>query len=169
MKFKVEHLFKQITLADYEKLYFNEAFNVALCKGVALGRELLKFENHEGMFAREVRVSPERALPESVVKILGADKISYTEFLSYQLGTYKGVFETIPGLLKDKIESSGTFSFAQKPDGVLRTVEGEVKVKIFGLGGVVERLIVGDVEKSYQAAADFTQAWINRLSSAGAA
>ena len=63
--------------------------------------------------------------------------------------------------MTDKITSSGTFSFRADGNGVVRRVDGDVKVAIFGVGGLVERGIIADVEKSYAQAAEFTQRWID--------
>jgi hypothetical protein len=62
--------------------------------------------------------------------------------------------------MTDKVDSTGTFRFEPSADGVKRVIEGEIKVKVFGVGGVIERFIVADVEKSYEQAADFTRRWI---------
>ena len=63
--------------------------------------------------------------------------------------------------MPDKISSNGTFSFRQDGNAVVRRVDGDVKVNIFGIGGIVERGIIADVEKSYAQAAEFTQRWIS--------
>ena len=160
MQFQVEHRFAGISLADYEKLYFDEAFNEALCKTVKLERELLKRDSQGDKLHRQVRVSPDRELPAPAAKVIGSSKIVYTEHCDYVFGTYRGTWKTISGILPDKISSSGTFSFRQDGNGVVRRVDGEVKVSIFGIGGIVERGIITDVEKSYNQAAEFTQRWI---------
>lgn len=161
MKFKVEHAFSGISLADYEKLYFDEDFNVALCKAVELDRELIEREQKGSHLRRVVRVAPRgREIPGPVAKVLGADRIEYTEHLDYDFGTYRGTWKTISSVLPDKVESGGTFAFQAAGDGVKRILEGEVKVKIFGVGGMIERFIVADVEKSYDQAAGFTRDWL---------
>ena len=38
MKFHADHEFTGITLAEYERLHFDEEFNIALCKAVKLAR-----------------------------------------------------------------------------------------------------------------------------------
>lgn len=160
MNFRAEHLIKGITLADFERLFFDEEFNIALCRALKLDRVLVKREEKDGVIARAVRVGPEREIPAPVAKVLGAVKIEYTEYLDYKFGSYRGTWKTVSSLMTDKVDSSGTFSFRAQGDGVLRLVEGEVKVRVFGLGSIVERFIVADVERSYQNAAQFTEEWI---------
>jgi hypothetical protein len=162
MKFRCEHVFRGIELGAYETLYFDEPFNIALCQATGLGRALVKLEKKDGRLERAVKVTPQRELPGPMAKIIGSGTFEYTEFLDYHLGSFAGTWRTEPGMLKDKILSAGTFSFAAVPGGVRRVVAGEVKVKIFGLGGVLEAFVVADVEKSYARAAEFTQRWVEQ-------
>lgn len=161
MKFRVEHVIRGITAEEFEKLYFNEPFNKELCKAVKLDRHLEKLEEKDGKLHRQVKVAPDRQIPGPAAKVLGGDKIEYTEHVDYKHGSMRGEWKTVSSLLTDKVKSAGTFGFKPHPDGVVRWVEGEVNVNIFGLGGIVEKVIAADVEKSYQQAADFTQEWIN--------
>jgi hypothetical protein len=162
MKFKVEHAFSGITPDEYEKLYFDEAFNDELCKAVELERTLIKKDVKGKHLSRAVKVSPKREIPAPAAKILGSSKLEYTEYVEYDLGSFKGTWKTVSAIMSDKIESGGTFQFTKKGDGIVRVLDGDIKVKIFGVGGVVEKFIVMDVEKSYDRAAEFTRRWLAR-------
>lgn len=161
MKFLAEHTFRGITVADYEKLYFDEDFNVSLCKAVNLDRSVVKRDEKGKHLSRAVKVSPrDREIPGPLVKVLGSSRIEYTEHVEYDFGTYKGTWKSVSSVMTDKVESSGVFRFEPAGDGVKRVIEGDIKVKVFGVGGVIERFIVADIEKSYEQAADFTRRWI---------
>mgnify|MGYP001583559842 CR=1 FL=1 len=162
MKFRIENRFRGITLADYEKLYFDEPFNEAMCKALGLQRTLVDRKEEGGRMRRVVRVSPDREIPGPVQKVLGGAKIEYTEHVDYALGSGRGTWKTISSLLTDKVDSQGSIAFAERAGHVERVVDGDIKVSIFGLGGLVEKFIVADVEKSYEKAAEFTQAWIDK-------
>jgi hypothetical protein len=161
MKFHVEHTFRGIDLPAYERLFFDEPFNIELCKHTKLGRTLVKLEDKDGRRLRVVRVAPERDIPAPVAKVLGTTKLEFTESVDYQLGAGSARWSSEPSILRDKVESRGTFSFQVAPGGVRRVVDGVVNVKIFGVGGLVERFVVADIEKSYDKAAEFTQRWID--------
>jgi len=161
MKFRVEHTFRDITLEEYEKLYFDETFGIALCKAVKLARTLDKRELKDGRLVRIVRVGPDRDIPPTVAKILGTSRIEYTEHVDYKQGSFHGTWKTVSSIFTEKVDAHGTFGFADEDDGVLRVLEGEVTVKIFGIGGVIERFVVADIERSYNDAAQFTQKWID--------
>ncbi len=161
MRFKAEHRIRGISLADFEKLYFDEAFNEALCKAVKLHRNLVARTIQGGKLHREVKVAAEREIPAAAAKILGGSRLEYTEYLDYPLGSFRGTWKTISSLMTDKVDSSGTFGFRAEAGQVVRTVEGEVTVKILFVGKVVEQFIAADVEKSYAHAAEFMQRWID--------
>lgn len=160
MKFQVEHRFSGLTLAEYEKLYFDEAFNQALCDTVGLQRVLVSLDDDGKRIRRSVRVAPDREVPAPVAKVIGAVKLEYTETVEYVWGSGRGTWTTTPQVLPDKVKSSGDFRFTASGSDVLRAVSGEIEVKIFGLGGLVEKFIVADVEKSYDKAAEFTRNWL---------
>lgn len=161
MKFQVEHRFDGLSVAEYEKIYFDEAFNESLCKTVGLTRTLVSLDDDGKRIRRVVRVAPDREVPAPVAKVVGSNKLEYTETVEYVWGSGRGTWTTTPQVMADKVKSSGDFRFAASGSGVTRTVGGEIEVKIFGLGGLVEKFIVADVEKSYDKAAEFTRSWLS--------
>ena len=161
MHFRIEHTFTGISLADYEKLHFDEAFNIALCEAVKLSRQLVSLDDDGTTLKRVVRVGPDREVPKPVQKVLKSDRIEYEERVTYKWGTMEGSWETIPSVLASKVVTKGRLGFREVSGGVLRWSEGDIQVKVLGVGGVIERFIVADVEKSYDQAAAFTQRYIN--------
>jgi hypothetical protein len=161
MKFSVEHTFRGITLAEYERLYFDEDFNAALCAKVRLSRQVKKNERTDSSVSRIVKVGPDREIPKPVAKVLGVDRIEYEEHIDYRFGSFRGRWQTIPMVLPNKVKSEGTFAFTEVPGGVRRLVDGDIDVRILGIGSVIEKFIVSDVERSYEDAARFTQGYID--------
>lgn len=161
MSFNIEHVFRGITQQEYETLYFDEDFNIALCKAVNLARTVVSIERDDAQIDRRVMVGPDREVPKAIQKVLKADRIEYEEHVRYKFGSYVGTWETTPNILPSKVISKGGFQFKDSPGGVIRVVSGEVTVKIFGVGGVIERFIMEDVKKSYDDAAKFTQQWVD--------
>lgn len=156
MKFRAAHTIHKISVADYETLYFDEAFGALLCQSVALRRKLISRQLDGNQLTRAVMVGPQREIPKSVAKILGCERIEYIEHIDYTLGSFAGRWHTVSSVLPDKVRSAGTFAFEPMGADVLRVVEGDIDVKIFGLGGLVERFIAADVQNSYAQAAAFT-------------
>lgn len=161
MKFSIEHTFQGVDRPSYEKLYFDEPFNVALCEAVNLDRELLKREETDGRLVREVKVAPRgRQIPAPIAKFMGGARIEYVEKIDYEFGAYRGEWQSISSLMTDKIRSQGTFRIEEAAAGVRRIVEGEISVKIFGVGKAIEGYVVDDIKRSYSEAAEFTRTWI---------
>lgn len=160
-QFQVRHMFKNISRDEYESLYFDEAFNEALCEAVNLAREVRSIDRTPERIARVIAVGPDREIPKPVQKIVGAARLDYEEHLAYEFGTFKGTWETIPSVMAKKVNTKGTFAFEEATGGVERIVQGTIEVKVLGIGKVVEKFIIADVEKSYEDAARFTQQWID--------
>lgn len=161
MKFRADHTFRGIDLPTFERLYFDDGFGQALCVAVKLVRALERFDEHDGRIHRAVRVGPDREIPPAAQAVLGGKRLDYTEHIDYVRGAYEGVWRTVPSLMPDKVQCAGAFRFVAVPGGVRRVVEGDIVVRLFGVGGIVEKVIVGDVERSYAQAAEFTQRWID--------
>ena len=162
MKFAIADTFQGISLTAYEALYFAEDFNVALCLELSLERSLVEFSFKDGMLRRVTQVVPSRDIPGPVAALMGGGRLEYTEHVEYRAGSMRGTWKTVPSLMRDKVDSHGTFQFAAEGDAVVRRIEGEVKVKVFGIGGVVERFVVADVERSYADASTFTRGWLSK-------
>lgn len=160
MKFRCEHRFANISLSEFERLYFSEEFNVALCKAVNLQRTLVSRDEANGRLKRVVKVAPDREIPAPAARILGSNKIEYTETIEYSLGSGRVNWSTVSSVMTDKVDSRGTVSFSSIGGQVVRTVEGDVTVRIPLVGGTVEKFIIADIEKSYERAAEFTRTWI---------
>lgn len=160
MKFRAEATFTDIPQATYEALYFDDAFNEEMCKAVKLERKVLKFERNGDVVVRHTRVAPiGREIPGPVAKAIGASRIEYVEELTYDFAKHRGVWQTISSVLPDKVETKGTLEITAAGAGCTRVSAGEVIVKVFGVGGLIEKVIIGDVDKSYEDAARFTRSY----------
>lgn len=161
MDFDVSHRIADTDVAAYERLYFDEAFNTALCRAVGLARRLVQLRTEGDLITRVVEVTPDREVPAAVRKILGGKTIAYTETITYRLGSGRGTWTSASSVLTDRIASDGTLEIAASPKGgVVRRVTGHVTVKIFGLGGLVEKFIAADIGDGYRRAAAFTENYL---------
>lgn len=160
MHFNISHRIAGMDVATFERLYFDEAFNEAMCQALGLGRKLVRLDSRGDRIVREVEVTPERQMPAMMRKVLGDQAIAYTESLEYTLGSGQGVWRTVSNLMADKITSDGELVIkAAAEGGVERRVVGHVTVKIFGLGKAIEKLIAADVADSYLRAARFAESY----------
>jgi hypothetical protein len=88
------------------------------------------------------------------------DRASFIEELEYDLRGSRGSWRTIPSVFADRVSNCGTLELEPVRGGTRRIVHGDVAVRMFGVGRVVERKIIAEIEKSYASAARFTSEWL---------
>ena len=161
MKFKADHLIDGITVEQYREMYFEDAFNDAMCVAVNLIRKPIKMERSGSKIVRHVHVEPQgREIPAPVAKLLGQSRFGYVEELEFDFSLNEGVWRTIPALIPEKVTTGGTLRFVGEGSATRRIVHGDIEVRMFGIGGIVERFICSDAEKSYADAAEFSRRWV---------
>ena len=164
MKLAIAHTFPGIAVREYEALYFDETFTIALAEAVKIGRTLLRLDRSPGRVVRHVRCEPIRDLPRPVAKLLGGRRFAYAEEIDFELGNGEGALARGPQRRRPRGSSpKGTLHFDAAPQGgVTRTVRGEVAISLLGLGSLFERFVVAEVEKSYAQASAFTRAYLEK-------
>lgn len=161
-KVRIEHVL-DCSEDVFWKLFLDEKFNQALfC-------EYLKFpvwrvasvKDGEKIMERVVEVEPYVAdLPPAIKKVIG-DNIRYREEGKLDKEKRRYSVEVVPARMADKIFVKGQqTSQALGPDSCKRIFELEVTVKIFGVGGMVEKRIIADLQRSYDLSAKFTNRYI---------
>jgi hypothetical protein len=163
MKYVIEHTFQGLSLTEFETLFFDEEFNVALGESLKLGRTLVRLDRTADRIVRHLRCEPKREPGSAGAKLFGDKRAGWSEELEYDVGKFHGRWTTIPSLMTDKITTNGTIEFAPAPSGVRRIVKGEVTVDVFGVGRQIEKAIVAGIEKGYVAGADFTATWVRQM------
>ncbi len=161
MKFAIEHHFA-IDVDAFEAIYFDEEYWRALGRELKLGRELLTLERTDARIVRHIRCAPDQDPDTPEGKALAENKASFVEELEWDRRAHKGTWRTIPNLLRDRVKTHGTIEFRATGGGTTRIVRGEVNAKLWGFGGLVEKRVVAEIERSYDRAQAFTEAWIAR-------
>jgi len=160
MKFAIDDLFQRVMCGDFARLYFDESFNEDLGARLCMGRKLLRLDRSPERIVRHVRFEPARDADAAVNQAYGASRASFVEELVYDVRARRGEWRTIPNRFADRVKNTGSIEFTDDPGGTRRIVRGEVKVSLFGFGGIVERMIVAEIEKSYAATAQFTRDYL---------
>jgi len=162
MKFEIEHLFGELAPSAYESLYFDEGFNGSLYESLHMGRKLLRLDRTADKIVRHVCFEPAREAGSAADQAFGTSRASFVEELEYSPADRRGNWRTIPNLFTERVRNAGTIEFCAAGAGTRRVVRGEVRVSLFGFGKLVERMIVGEIEKSYAATAAFTRQHLAR-------
>ena len=98
-------------------------------------------------------------LPAPIAKVIG--DVSWHEEGTWDAKTNRYRFKIIPASMPDKSNITGEVWCEPKGDRkVERVAKMNVEVKIFVVGGMVEKRIMEDTRKSYEQAAKFTNEFV---------
>ena len=128
---------------EFWKLYFDQDYVIRLHLE-ALGSLSAEVVSQEGDLTsgltRTLRYSQKPNMPGPVRKIFG-EEITSTEVSTFNPSTQMTTFELTPGTMADKTHIEGAIALTQEDGISTETFMLEAKVKIFGVGPVVERFI----------------------------
>jgi hypothetical protein len=160
---RIEHVYDCSEDTFWNRLIFDEEYNRRLFRE-ALGfpqHELVKSEDTDTHLKRVVQVTPKLSeMPGPIKKLIG-DSLSYREEGSFDKKARRYSLTIIPSKLADKMTVTGVIRTESLGDKKCRRIfETTVKCDIFGVGGMVEKRLIGDMEASYAAAARFTNQFV---------
>jgi hypothetical protein len=162
MNFSVEIVTHGVDYTRFRRAYNSEQFNREVAKAANLQeRTLLEHvKEPDGKERKRIRIVPHISLPAAVQKLFPNGQFSYDEVtvLDTQARTATYAIETPIG---DKIQVTGRARYLEEGGGVRLVFEGEAKVKIFGVGSLVERYLVGEVTARYKLVEGLLQTFIN--------
>ena len=109
-----------------------------------------------GELHRVLRFQASAPLPIFKGYDIGRDAMAWEERWTYRLADHASTWSVAP---KDRwrryFRSEGTYRLEPLPDGrTRRTVEGDIEIRVRVLGGIVERMAVAEVRRTYDAEAD---------------
>jgi hypothetical protein len=158
--FKLVHE-QNCTPEKFWEVFFDDAYNKAIYKHVGTKeRQFLDMQDQGDIKTWVLRVFPERDLPDFVKKLVKGD-LGYIEHATMYKARNRIESRIEPTLFKDKTKINSVYTLESiGPNKVRRTMEGDVDVSFPLVGKKVEGIIVADLEKAYQAIADFTNEWL---------
>jgi hypothetical protein len=131
------------TPEQFWALYFDRDFAVRLHLE-ALGSTSAEIVSQEGDLTnglvRTLRYGQRPPMPGPVRKIFGEEVVT-TEVSTYDPATSTTTFTMTPGTMADKTHIDGSIAFAVNDGSTVETFTLEARVKIFGVGPVVERFV----------------------------
>jgi hypothetical protein len=146
----------------YWKCVFDDEYNKRLYVDLLKFRECTKlsFEDKGDVITRRIKLNPPPTdLPGPVAKVVG--DLSWVEEGSYDKKTHKYKVKVVTASMPDKTRISGENWTEPKGDKkCVRVARFDIEVKVFMVGGIVEKRIAEDMKKSYDAAAKFTNEFV---------
>ena len=161
MKFTIDDSFSNIDRAGFEKLFLDEEFNRAMMSVSELKtRELLDRREEGGKLHRRIKVVPQRDLPGFMKKLIQGE-LTYIEESVFDPARHVLDWTSQVSVMSDKIKLFGKVEFLEAPNGARRRLTGEMNVSVFGVGGMIEKAVVANLEETYRKITVFTQSWID--------
>ncbi|MEB2310643.1 MAG: DUF2505 domain-containing protein [Sorangiineae bacterium] len=160
---RVEHVFNCSEDTYWGKLFFEDEYNRRMF------RDALGFPSYEKVsqtdrgdtIERVVElVPPTGELPGPLKKLIG-DGLGYRESGRFDKQRRRFEVSITPNKLADKITITGVLRTEPTSDGKCRRIyEGSVEARVFGVGGMIEKRVISDVEQNYAKAAAFTNQYL---------
>jgi hypothetical protein len=167
---EVEHVFNCSEATFWDRIFLDPEYNERLFKTelkFPVCREASR-EEKDGKLHRVVEVVPYVGELPGAIKAVVGEGIGYEErgVLDRAAKTYKVV--VVPNKLADKLNVKvDIWTVADGDTRCRRKVRADVSVKIFAVGGAIEKRMLADLERSYQKSADFTNRFIAEKGLAG--
>lgn len=161
---RIEHTFNCSADTFWEKIFFDSEYNERLFKDVLRFPEwkVVKNEDRGPTVERVVEVTPRIGeLPAPLKKAIG-DGVRYREEGSYDKAARRYRMNVVPNKLSDKmvVRCELWLEPAATPNQCRRLFTCQVEAKIFGVGGILEKRLIEDMEKSQNISAEFTNRFI---------
>jgi hypothetical protein len=160
---RIEHVYNCSEDTFWNKVFFDEDYNQRLFK------EALEFPVYEKTkqdeddkeIRRSLNVVPKLGPMPGPLKALLGDGLGYREDGVYDKKTRRYTINITPNKMADKVTIKGLLYTKPKGDNqLIRVFECTVNAKVFGVGGMLEKRVISDMEESYKKGADFTNKWL---------
>ncbi len=156
MRFSKEHRI-EIPASRMIELTFDSAFMKRM------NVEAMKVQDYESLsrsvdgstWTMKNRITPQDNMPGFIKKLVGGG-FNYEETVTHQKGSDSVSAVMIPSVMRDKLRMSYTMRVVAAGENACRRImDWEVEVKIFGIGGQIEKFAAGEIERSLDASASF--------------
>jgi hypothetical protein len=160
---EVEHTFNCSEATFWDRIFLDPEYNERLFMTelkFPVWREVSR-EERGGALHRVLEVVPYVGDLPAALKAVVGEGIGYQErgVLERAAGRYR--VEVVPNRMAEKISVKVEMATTAEGDNrCRRKARAEATVKIFGVGGAIEKRLLSDLERSYQKSADFTNRFI---------
>jgi hypothetical protein len=160
VKFNIAHEF-DCDAKTFWEVFFDEEYTREMYSHLKIKeREVQLCEETDREIRRRIKLVPERDLPGALKSILKGD-LGYIEHNVFHKGQDSMDVRIEPTLMKDRFKMNGVFRVVTlRPGRIRREFVGTIEVGVPLLGGQIEKLVMSDVQKSYDAAAKVTSRWV---------
>ncbi len=149
-----EQFWEWVHFGGFNQVMYSEIFNY--------GFRTLEDDKPSGKRMTHVTPVVETA-PKALIKVFG-NSVSFEEHGQLDRSSDPWVyrFRVKPGTFEKKIQISGQLIMTPREGGSWREVDFDIDCSIFGVGGIFERFVKAEINKSYDQSAEFTNEFIAR-------
>jgi hypothetical protein len=126
------------------------------------GVEVIENRAQDDKIYVKMKYTMEVSMPAPIKKALGGASHSFVADLILDTQNNTATLEFIPARLGDKIKAGARITFDKEGDHWIQRLDGDVTVKILGLGRVVEKFIVEKFHNSYTLEARLRNEYVHR-------
>jgi hypothetical protein len=160
---RVEHVFQCTEESFWTKVFFDDEYNRRLFLEVLKFPvwRVLKSEEQGAEVRRTIEASPPIGDLPSALKAVIGESIGYEERGVFDKRTRRYRVQVVPNRLGEKIRVS--IEMWTEPLGdkqCKRLALATASAKIFGVGGLLEKKLLADLERSYEKSAAFTNLFV---------
>lgn len=154
----------------YQKYLVDQGALAYLCQHHPEIRDVEVVENRAGdeKVYVKMKYTMEVSMPAPVKKALGGASHSFVADLILDTRNNTATLEFNPARLADKIKAGARIAFEREGDHWVQRLDGDVTVKILGLGRVVEKFIVEKFQNSYALEARLRNEYVHGAEGRGA-
>ena len=161
--FRIEHTFNCSEKTFWDQVFFDNEYNqrqFAEALKFSLWKELSREDRGADIYRVVQAAPPIGDLPGPLKAVIG-DSAGYEERGTFLKAKNQYTAKVVPNKLADKITVVvKMWTEAKGDNSCLRVAEASVTAKIFGVGGMLEKKMLADMEKSYVKSAAFTNQWL---------
>jgi hypothetical protein len=159
---RIEHVYNCSEDTFWDKVFFDDDYNQRMFKD-ALNfpvYEQTKRDEDDQEVRRSINVVPKLGPMPGPLKAVIGEGLGYREDGVLDKKTRRYNIVITPNKLADKVTIKGVLYTKPQGDKCVRVFECSITAKIFGVGGMLEKRIVADMETSYEKGATFTNEWL---------
>lgn len=124
--------------------------------------EVLEKRTEDDKVFVKIKYTMEVSMPGPVKRALGGASHSFVADLILDTRTNTGTVEFNPARMAEKIKAGARVAFEKEADHWIQRLDGDVTVKLLGLGRVVEKFIVEKFQHSYAIEARLRNEYLHR-------
>jgi hypothetical protein len=150
MKFTIEMLTRRVDYARFSRVYFSEALNSELVAAIDLKQRTLRERSDlpDGKQRMRLYIAPRVDVPAVIEKLIEGHAIGYEEVTVFDPAA-RHAHATIHTPAPDLLQVSAETQFLEELDGIRTRIELQVRVKIIGIGAMIERFVGNETRKRY--------------------